>query len=64
MQYLSWLSYANEALVVNEWDGVVNITCTTTNAPFCQTGGFTGDMIIKGLDFKKVYLIPQYFDVY
>jgi hypothetical protein len=57
LEYLSWLSFANEALVINEWEGVTNFSCTTTIAPFCETGGFTGDMIIQKLDFKTVCMI-------
>ncbi|XP_064110932.1 protein white-like [Macrobrachium nipponense] len=29
LKYLSWFHYGNEALVLNQWTGVTNITCST-----------------------------------
>ena len=38
LRYLSWLSYANEILTVNQWSGVTNITCTS-DIPDCIIAG-------------------------
>lgn len=27
LRYISWFGYANEALQINQWNGVQNITC-------------------------------------
>ena len=54
LKYTSWLGYANEALLVNQWNGVVNITCTTTNIT-CQTGGFTAPNNLINLGSNSTY---------
>nr|UOU03353.1 ATP-binding cassette subfamily G-like 2 [Brachionus rubens] len=39
LRYLSWFSYSNEAILINQWKGVRNITCPPSNTPFCFTDG-------------------------
>jgi hypothetical protein len=50
MKYISWLGYANEILVVNQWEGIRNITCES-GSPNCVTNG---QQIIDSLDMKNV----------
>ncbi|RNA38237.1 white-like isoform X1 [Brachionus plicatilis] len=44
LRYLSWFSYSNEAILVNQWKGVKNITCAEQDMGFCFT---EGEQIIK-----------------
>nr|APD26554.1 ATP-binding cassette transporter subfamily G-like1 protein [Brachionus koreanus] len=44
LRYLSWFSYSNEAILLNQWKGVKNITCSDQNMGFCFT---EGEQIIK-----------------
>ncbi|XP_078321987.1 protein white-like [Crassostrea virginica] len=48
LKYLSWFSYGNEMMVVNQWQDVTRISCSsnTTCIP-------TGDLVIKSLSFDK-----------
>ncbi|RNA38851.1 white-like isoform X1, partial [Brachionus plicatilis] len=39
LRYLSWFSYSNEAILVNQWKGVKNITCAEQDMGFCFTEG-------------------------
>ena len=53
LKYLSWFLYGFEALLVNQWSGVLNISCPSevnTNLP-CLT---TGEQILDTLAFEKV----------
>lgn len=50
MKYLSWLNYANEILVVNQWDGIDKIPCPP-NSTLCYN---SGQVVISSLDMKKV----------
>lgn len=38
IKYLSWFGYANEAVMVNQWQGLRNITCDT-DITLCFTEG-------------------------
>nr|QNH67903.1 ATP-binding cassette transporter subfamily G-like protein 4 [Brachionus rotundiformis] len=49
IKYLSWLNYANEILIVNQWDGVTNIYCPA-NSTRCFRNG---DDVINALGMKK-----------
>ncbi|RNA03564.1 white-like isoform X2, partial [Brachionus plicatilis] len=49
IKYLSWLNYANEILIVNQWDGVKDINCPA-NSTRCFR---TGDDVIDALGMKK-----------
>lgn len=37
LSYLSWFRYANEALLINQWSGVENITCNSNSS--CPRNG-------------------------
>ncbi|XP_061185570.1 protein white-like isoform X1 [Saccostrea echinata] len=47
-KYLSWFSYGNEMLVVNQWDDVNNIACTSNSTCIPR-----GELVIKSLSFDK-----------
>ncbi|XP_048753747.2 protein white-like isoform X2 [Ostrea edulis] len=48
LKYLSWFSYGNEMMVLNQWDGVTNITCSSNTRCISQ-----GDTVIDSLSFDK-----------
>jgi hypothetical protein len=48
IRYLSWFNYANEAMVVNQWDGVKDIGCHTDPA-LCF---MEGESIMNYLNMK------------
>jgi ATP-binding cassette, subfamily G (WHITE), eye pigment precursor transporter len=46
LSYLSWFRYGNEALMINQWTGVTNITCA--NSTTCPN---SGEIILKTYNF-------------
>ena len=50
LKYLSWFLYGNEALAINQWDGISNITCNASNGTCIDTG----DKVLLNLGFEKV----------
>lgn len=54
IQHLSWFSYSNEVLMVNQWAGVANITCAA--ATRCYPDGET---ILKQLNFSPAAMGPD-----
>ena len=50
LKYLSWFLYGNEALAINQWDGVV-LECNRTISKNCLENG---DEILLSLGFEKV----------
>jgi ABC-type multidrug transport system permease subunit len=52
LQYLSWLGYTNEILVVNQWEGVDSIECGA-NATRCFNNG---QDVIDSLKMKNVII--------
>ena len=50
LRYISWLSYSNEILVINQWKGITDIGCDA-NATICYK---TGEQVIKALSMKEV----------
>ncbi|OWA50620.1 Protein white [Hypsibius exemplaris] len=38
LAYLSWFKYGNEALAINQWSRVTNITCSTSRFPCASDG--------------------------
>lgn len=38
LKYLSWFMYGNEALVINQWSNIGNISCTNNATQVCGTG--------------------------
>lgn len=50
LSYLSWFRYGNEALTINQWAGVTDITCTRSNTT-CPT---SGKIILETLNFEPV----------
>ncbi|CAL8147556.1 unnamed protein product [Orchesella dallaii] len=49
LKYLSWFMYGNEALAINQWDGVENIECNVSNATCPRTGA----VVLETLNFEK-----------
>lgn len=51
IRYISWFNYGNEALIINQWQNVKNITCPPDQIPtLCA---FTGEDVIEDLSFNK-----------
>nr|QNH67900.1 ATP-binding cassette transporter subfamily G-like protein 1 [Brachionus rotundiformis] len=49
LRYLSWFNYANELLLINQWDGVENIACnSSTTCAFRK-----GDDVLSYLKMEK-----------
>lgn len=38
LSYFSWFRYGNEALMINQWDGIESISCNSTSAMCFNTG--------------------------
>ncbi|XP_068242459.1 protein white-like [Palaemon carinicauda] len=49
IKYLSWFNYANEALIVNQWAGVYNISCPDESV----TCLYDGESIIESLGYEE-----------
>lgn len=60
LSYLSWFRYGNEALLVNQWEGVEDIICTRSNTT-CPSNG---KVILDTLNFSpvsvKTWIISPY----
>ena len=55
LKYLSWFMYGNEALVINQWDGVEDIACKNINENITDICPMpNGEMVLKTLGFEKV----------
>lgn len=50
LSYLSWFKYGDEALLINQWEGVEEIACTRSNA----TCPRTGHVVLETLSFREV----------
>nr|QNH67970.1 ATP-binding cassette transporter subfamily G-like protein 4 [Brachionus plicatilis] len=48
LRYLSWFNYANELLLINQWDGVENIACDEAICAFTK-----GDDVLNYLKMEK-----------
>jgi hypothetical protein len=51
IQYTSWFRFGFEALAINQWSGVVNLTCTADSIS-CMN---TGDDVLSSLSFNASY---------
>lgn len=49
LSYLSWFKYGDEALLINQWQGVEEIACTRSNA----TCPRTGHVVLETLSFHE-----------
>ena len=47
MKYISWITYGNEVIQVNQWSGLNNINCTSS-CPF----SITGDAILEKFEMN------------
>ncbi len=54
LRYISWFGYANEALQINQWHGVTNITCENTG---CIQAFSSGNLILAYLQMNPVRLL-------
>ena len=54
MKYLSWFMYSNEALLINQWEGVDNIQykCPSPAPLNCTTTIGTGEQVLDNLHFS------------
>ncbi|XP_070000442.1 protein white isoform X1 [Penaeus vannamei] len=48
VKYLSWFNYGNEALMINQWQGVSNLTCTGVKTCFAD-----GESILAHLGYSQ-----------
>ena len=53
---MSFLAYANDALVINQWGGIANIECEQFSR--CL---LTGENVLDYLHIKPVSVKPMYF---
>uniref|UniRef100_A0A0P4VZS6 ABC-2 type transporter transmembrane domain-containing protein n=2 Tax=Scylla olivacea TaxID=85551 RepID=A0A0P4VZS6_SCYOL len=51
IRYISWFNYGNEALIINQWQNVKNITCPPDQIP--DMCALTGEDVIEDLSFNK-----------
>jgi hypothetical protein len=58
LRYISWFGYANEALQINQWHGVANITCEETG---CIQAFSSGDLILAYLQMNPVSFETEQF---
>ncbi|XP_046389694.1 protein white [Ischnura elegans] len=49
LSYLSWFKYGNEALVINQWDGIDSILCERDN----NTCMHSGHIVLETLSFHE-----------
>ena len=56
-KYLSWFMYSNEALLINQWDGVENICPPAALVEAGAACDKTGESILDDLHFSKVILM-------
>lgn len=59
ISYLSWFRYAEEALMINQWEGVENINCTSTTTTTTTTSNIcpnSGHIVLDIYGFKEVRL--------
>ncbi|XP_063597672.1 protein white-like [Penaeus indicus] len=47
VKYLSWFNYGNEALMINQWEGVKNLTCTGVKTCFSD-----GEAVLAHLGYS------------
>lgn len=50
LSHLSWFKYGNEALLINQWEGVDHIQCTRSNTTCPQDG----HVILETYNFSEV----------
>ncbi|XP_048768264.2 protein white-like isoform X1 [Ostrea edulis] len=48
MKYISWFSYGNEMMVINQWEDVSTISCDSSTSCLSR-----GDLVITSLSFDK-----------
>ena len=60
MKYLSWFMYGNEALLINQWEGVDNIKYTCPSPSGQVNCTVTGEYVLEKLHFSKVPMIILY----
>lgn len=51
IRYISWFNYGNEALILNQWRNVENITCPPDQIP--SLCAYSGEDVIDDLGFNK-----------
>nr|QUF59469.1 ATP-binding cassette transporter Abcg-like5 [Brachionus angularis] len=61
LRYLSWFNYANELLIINQWDTITNISCTTVKCAFNNGADVINALQMKkenyGIDFMAICLL-------
>ena len=56
LRYISWFGYANEALQINQWHDVTNITCSSSD---CIQAFTNGEGILNYLDMHPENFWPD-----
>jgi hypothetical protein len=66
LKYLSWLGYANEVLLVNQWDNIEQIKCPNStiviNSTFASNSTCpfeTGEAVLEFFKMKKVFFLRK-----
>lgn len=59
LSYLSWFKYGTEALYINQWKDVYNITCEGSNTT-CYKSGY---IILESYNFKEGNFVPDIFSL-
>ncbi len=65
LKYLSWFYYGNEALIINQWQDIQNISCSQNSQMPSNTTGVrclqNGRMVLKMLNFDENNLVRNLF---
>ncbi|XP_065217450.1 protein white-like [Planococcus citri] len=55
LSYLSWFKYGTEALYINQWNDIYNITCEGSNTTCYKNG----HVVLEAYNFKEWHLLPD-----
>ena len=53
---MSWLGYANEVLLVNQWDDIEFISCNNITDSICRYNNGTDVLNVTGMNEDHFYL--------
>ena len=53
LKYLSWLRYGNEAMMINQWEGVTGFICQEEEDPTRETCVTHGEQVLQAFGFQK-----------
>ena len=63
VKYISWISYANEILIINQWKDIEDIPCNK-NGTKCFTNGLEviQQLSMNVVNIQKITNFPAYFN--